>query len=86
MLLELISYQANILINSAIDDGHVSDLRAVVLDELHMVDDDHRGYLMELIATKLLCLGQDIQIVGMSATLSVSTVSSTDSPAHSLYI
>ena len=38
-----------------------------------MVDDDHRGYLMELIATKLLCLEQDVQIVGMSATLSVST-------------
>ena len=73
MLLELISYQANILINSAIDDGTISDLRAVVLDELHMVDDDHRGYLMELIATKLLCLEQDVQIVGMSATLSVST-------------
>ncbi|PTB65349.1 hypothetical protein BBK36DRAFT_1205038 [Trichoderma citrinoviride] len=44
-------------------------LRAVVLDELHMIDDDHRGYLLELIATKLLSLEQPIQIVGMSATL-----------------
>ncbi|OTA03265.1 DEAD/DEAH box helicase [Trichoderma parareesei] len=44
-------------------------LRAVVLDELHMIDDDHRGYLLELIATKLLSLEQRIQIIGMSATL-----------------
>ena len=43
----------------------------MVLDELHMVDDDHRGYLLELIATKLLSLGQPLQIVGMSATLPV---------------
>lgn len=43
----------------------------VVLDELHMLDDEHRGYLLELMVTKLLLLQQDIQIVGMSATLSV---------------
>lgn len=61
------------LINSAIDDGSIANLRAVVLDELHMVDDDHRGYLMELIATKLMSLEHDVQIVGMSATLPVSS-------------
>ena len=36
-----------------------------------MLDDEHRGYLMELTVTKLLLLQQDIQIIGMSATLSV---------------
>lgn len=44
----------------------------VVLDELHMVDEDNRGYLLELIATKLLSLEQCVQLIGMSATLSVS--------------
>ena len=43
----------------------------VVLDELHMIDDDYRGYLLELIGTKLLCLDKKIQIIGMSATLTV---------------
>ncbi|KAK5990366.1 DNA polymerase theta [Cladobotryum mycophilum] len=61
--------KANMLINTAIEDCSVSELRAVVLDELHMIDDDHRGYLLELIATKLLSLEQPIQIIGMSATL-----------------
>ncbi|KAK6065809.1 DEAD/DEAH box helicase [Seiridium cupressi] len=61
--------KANTLINTAIDDCSISKLRAVILDELHMVDDDHRGYLLELMATKLLSLEHNVQIVGMSATL-----------------
>lgn len=43
----------------------------MVLDELHMIDDDHRGYLLELMTTKLLSLEQRVQIVAMSATLPV---------------
>lgn len=46
----------------------------VVLDELHMLDDEHRGYLIELAVTKLLLLQQNIQIIGMSATLSVCSI------------
>ncbi|KAJ5688636.1 Helicase C-terminal [Penicillium macrosclerotiorum] len=62
--------KANSLINSAIEECSIGDLGVVVLDELHMLDDEHRGYLLELMITKLLLLRQDIQIVGMSATLS----------------
>lgn len=36
-----------------------------------MIDDDHRGYLLELMTTKLLSLGQPIQVIAMSATLPV---------------
>ncbi|KAK3300942.1 uncharacterized protein B0H64DRAFT_27338 [Chaetomium fimeti] len=61
--------KANSLVNAAIEDCSISTLRAVVLDECHMIDDGHRGYLLELMATKLLCLGQPVQIIGMSATL-----------------
>ncbi|CAG7926176.1 unnamed protein product [Penicillium olsonii] len=62
--------KANSLINTAIEDCSIGDLGVVVLDELHMLDDENRGYLLELMVTKLLLLQQDIQIVGMSATLS----------------
>ncbi|AEO53975.1 hypothetical protein MYCTH_2114843 [Thermothelomyces thermophilus ATCC 42464] len=61
--------KANSLVNTAIEDCSISSLRAVVLDECHMIDDDYRGYLIELMTTKLLCLGQPLQIIGMSATL-----------------
>lgn len=47
-----------------------------------MVDDDHRGYLMELIATKLMSLEQSVQIIGMSATLANIEVLSTWLDAH----
>lgn len=63
--------QANSLVNTAIEQCTIDDLGVLVLDELHMIDDDHRGYLMELMATKLLCLQRSVQIIGMSATLSV---------------
>lgn len=62
--------KANSLVNTAINDGSITGLKVVVLDELHMVDDDHRGYLLELMATKLLSLDDHaVQIIGMSATL-----------------
>lgn len=64
-------FQANSLINTAIEECDIGELGAVVLDELHMLDDEHRGYLLELMVTKLLLLQQDIQIIGMSATISV---------------
>ncbi|PWY87012.1 DNA-directed DNA polymerase theta [Aspergillus heteromorphus CBS 117.55] len=62
--------KANSLINTTIEECSIGDLGVVVLDELHMLDDEHRGYLLELMVTKLLLLRQDIQIIGMSATLS----------------
>ena len=58
--------------NTAIEDGTIRDLGLVVLDELHMIDDGYRGYLMEIMATKLLSMQQPVQMIGMSATLSVS--------------
>ena len=61
--------KANALVNTAIEGCTINELGIVVLDELHMIQDDHRGYLMELIASKLLCLERSVQIVGMSATL-----------------
>ncbi|EAW08211.1 DEAD/DEAH box helicase [Aspergillus clavatus NRRL 1] len=62
--------KANSLINTAVEECTIGDLGVVVLDELHMLDDEHRGYILELMVTKLLLLRQDIQIIGMSATLS----------------
>ena len=62
--------KANALVNAAIEEGVVGELGVVVLDELHMLDDEHRGYLMELMCAKLRSLPQYVQLIGMSATLS----------------
>ncbi|KAK5197521.1 hypothetical protein LTR92_003461 [Exophiala xenobiotica] len=61
--------KANSIVNTAIEEGKYGELGVVVLDELHMLNDEHRGYLMELLATKLMSLDTGVQIVGMSATL-----------------
>lgn len=62
------------MVNTAIEECNIDDLAVVVVDEIHMLDDDSRGYLLELMVSKLLLLQQDIQIIGMSATLSVSAL------------
>ena len=62
--------KANSLVNAAIEEGAADQLGIVVLDELHMLDDENRGYIMELMITKLLSLDHGIQLIGMSATLS----------------
>ena len=73
--------KANSLVNGLLEEGSMETIGAVVVDELHMIGDPHRGYLLELLLTKLLytskkaCLGSEkavflpTQIIGMSATL-----------------
>ncbi|KAL3500503.1 hypothetical protein ACH5RR_039596, partial [Cinchona calisaya] len=45
--------KANSLINRLLEEGRLSELGIIVIDELHMVGDHHRGYLLELLLTKL---------------------------------
>lgn len=68
--------KANSLINRLLEERVTHSLGAVVVDELHMIGDEHRGYLLELLLTKLMYTAktgkncsQHIQIIGMSATL-----------------
>jgi replicative superfamily II helicase len=58
-------------VNATIEEHTIRMLGAVVIDEMHMIDDDSRGYILELMATKLLSLEQNVQLIGMSATLNV---------------
>ncbi|XP_044589715.1 DNA polymerase theta-like [Cotesia glomerata] len=66
--------KANSLINQLMEEKELKTLGAVVIDELHLLGDPHRGYLLELLLTKLkyMTLKEEhvhIQLIGMSATL-----------------
>jgi len=61
--------KANSLMNTAIAEVKSGDISVAFLYELHMLIDEHRGYLMEFPATKLMSLKSKVQIVGVSATL-----------------
>lgn len=67
--------KANSLVNRLIEEGTLDQLGIVVVDELHLIGDSHRGYLLELLLTKILYASSrsghrsPTQIVGMSATL-----------------
>ncbi|KAK9142494.1 hypothetical protein Syun_011894 [Stephania yunnanensis] len=45
--------KANFLVNRLLEEGRLSEVGIIVIDELHMVGDQHRGYLLELMLTKL---------------------------------
>ncbi|CAK1545914.1 unnamed protein product [Leptosia nina] len=66
--------KANSLVNKMLDDNSIFDLGAVIVDELHLLGDPHRGYILELLLTKVKYFTNktddiNIQIIGMSATL-----------------
>lgn len=45
--------KANSLLNRLMEENKVSTLGVVVVDEMHMIGDPHRGYLLELFLTKI---------------------------------
>lgn len=53
--------------------NQVARIKTVVIDELHLIGDESRGYILELLLTKLVYMKQDqpsipLQIIAMSAT------------------
>jgi superfamily II DNA/RNA helicase len=62
--------RANILINQLLEEKRENQLSMIIIDEIHLLSDSHRGFLLEVMLTKVLfILKEKVQIIGMSATL-----------------
>ena len=65
--------KANSIINHLIKTKTIQKYRTVIVDEVHMMGDRSRGYLLELVINKLLHMQSvdklDLQLVCLSATL-----------------
>ncbi len=48
----------------------INPLSAIVLDEVHVIDDEHRGPTLEILITRIRQMKPDIQILALSATVS----------------
>lgn len=65
--------KANSIVNKLLEQKKLDTVGVIVVDEIHLISDPGRGYILELLLTKaIFCskkLGTNIQIVTMSATL-----------------
>ncbi|XP_051137227.1 helicase and polymerase-containing protein TEBICHI [Andrographis paniculata] len=77
--------KANSLINRLLEESRLSELGTIVIDELHMVGDQSRGYLLELLLTKLRYAAGEGSIDSSSGE-STDTSSGKFDPARGLQI
>ena len=65
--------KANGYINRLCQENRLDTLGAVIVDEIHLIGDSNRGYLLELMLAKIMMANRQnscsIQVIGMSATL-----------------
>lgn len=65
--------KANSIVNRLLEQNNIDAIGMIVVDEVHLIADSNRGYILELLLTKTLFCSRkcnaNIQIVAMSATL-----------------
>ncbi|KAL8143865.1 hypothetical protein V2J09_016897 [Rumex salicifolius] len=71
--------KANSLFNRLLEEDRLSEVGIIVIDELHMVADPHRGYLLELLLTKLRYAAGEGNIQSSSGESSGTSSSKSDS-------
>ncbi|XP_074344440.1 helicase and polymerase-containing protein TEBICHI isoform X2 [Apium graveolens] len=79
--------KANSLLNKLLEEGRMSEVGIIVIDELHMVGDQNRGYLLELMLTKLrYAAGEGSTDLSSGESSGTSTSSGRNDPAHGIQI
>ena len=54
--------RANIIVNQLLEEGKFEQLKMVVIDEVHMLSDPKRGFLLELLLCKILYISKSREI------------------------
>lgn len=55
------SYTTPPSLNRLLEDQRINELGIIVVDELHMLADSHRGYLLELLLTKVMYVSNSLK-------------------------
>lgn len=61
--------KAHALINTAVKNRYDEQIELVVIDEIHMIGEEHRGATVEALVAKLRMLAHQPRIIGLSATI-----------------
>ncbi|XP_037047750.1 DNA polymerase theta isoform X2 [Bradysia coprophila] len=65
--------KANVIVNKLLEQKKIDSIGCIVMDEVHLISDHTRGYVLELLLAKILYVDQkiqcNIQVIAMSATL-----------------
>lgn len=65
--------KANAIVNRLLEQNNIDSIGMIVVDEVHLISDSNRGYILELLLTKILYCSRkfeiNIRICAMSATL-----------------
>jgi replicative superfamily II helicase len=64
--------KAHSLINAAILGKYSERLKLLVVDEIHMIGEEHRGPVVEALVVKALLLRPRMRIIGLTATVNVN--------------
>lgn len=63
--------KSQILFDNLYETGRLSEIGMIVVDELHMIGDEHRGFTLETLLAKAVYRREfGVQVIGMSATIS----------------
>ncbi|KAK8898678.1 putative ATP-dependent RNA helicase ddx60 [Tritrichomonas musculus] len=63
--------KAHSIINSALFGKYANKIKLVIIDEIHMIGEEHRGAVIEALVVKLLLMKHQPRIIGLTATINI---------------
>lgn len=77
--------KAHSIINSALLGKYENKIKLVVIDEIHMIGEDHRGAVIEALVLKLLLMKHTPRIIGLTATINLADAELLANWIHGFY-